>query len=89
MLNIAVHSRMKRQIVKFKAIAWFAATGVFAVAGALLAVGSSQASPDRGSPTPPARGDAAQLNARRALGSHVNAVEDALSGLPSFGGTWF
>ena len=29
------------------------------------------------------------MNARRALGSHVNAVENALSALPSFGGTWF
>ena len=29
------------------------------------------------------------MNARRALGSYVNAVENALSGLPSFGGTWF
>jgi hypothetical protein len=89
MLNIAVHSRMKRRIVKFKGIAWFAATGVFAVAGALFAVGSSQASPDRGSPKPPTRGEAAQLDARRALGSHVNAVGNALSALPSFGGVWF
>ena len=29
------------------------------------------------------------MDARRALGSYVNAVESALSGLPSFGGTWF
>jgi hypothetical protein len=29
------------------------------------------------------------MNARRALGSHVNAVGNALSGLPSFGGVWF
>jgi hypothetical protein len=35
--------------------------------------------------TPP---ELAELNARRALGSHVNGVEKALSSLPSFGGTW-
>lgn len=75
--------------MKFKIIAGLAAIGVFAVARALFTPGSSQGSPDRASPAPQARGDAAQLNARRALGSHVNAVENALSGLPSFGGVWF
>jgi hypothetical protein len=80
---------VKRRIMKFKTIAGLAAIGVFAVAGALFTLGSSQGSPDRASPAPPRRGDAAQLNARRALGSHVNAVENALSGLPSFGGVWF
>jgi hypothetical protein len=30
-----------------------------------------------------------ELNARRALGSHVNAVQNGLSALPSFGGVWF
>jgi hypothetical protein len=89
MLNIAVHSRMKRRIMKFKGIAWFAAIRVFAAAGSLFAVGSSQGSPDRASPAPPARGEAAQLDARRALGSHVTAVGNALSALPSFGGVWF
>jgi hypothetical protein len=80
---------MKRQIMKFKGIAWFAVTGVFGVAGALFTLGGSPASPGRGSPTPPTRGEAAQLDARRALGSHVNAVGNALSALPSFGGVWF
>ena len=75
--------------MKFKMIAGLAAIGVFAVAAALFSLGSSQASPDRASPTPPTRGDAAQLNARRALGSHVNAVGNALSALPSFAGVWF
>ena len=75
--------------MKFKRIDWFAVIGVFALAGALFALGDSQGSPDRVSPTPSTRGDAAQMNARRALGSHVNAVQDALSGLPSFAGTWF
>jgi len=78
--------------MKFKRIAGLGAIGVIAVAGALftlVTLGSSPASPDRGSPTPPTRGDAAQQNARRALGSHVNAVGNALSGLPSFGGVWF
>jgi hypothetical protein len=75
--------------MKFRRIAWFAAVGVFAVAGALFTLGNSQASPDRSSPAPPTRGDAAQLDARRALGSHVNAVGNALSALPSFGGVWF
>jgi hypothetical protein len=75
--------------MKSRGIAWVAVIGVFAVAGTLFTLGSSQASPDGASPTPPARGDAAQMNARRALGSYVNAVENALSGLPSFGGTWF
>jgi hypothetical protein len=75
--------------MKFKIIAGLAAIGVFAVAGALFTLGSSQGSPDRGSPAPPTRGDAAQLDARRALGSHVNAVGNALSALPSFGGVWF
>jgi hypothetical protein len=89
MLTVAVHSRRKRGIMKSGTIAWVAVIGVFGVAGALFTLGGSPASPDRGSPTPPARGDAAQLSARRALGSHVNAVENALSGLPSFGGTWF
>ena len=70
-------------------IAWVAVIGVLTVVGALSSLGSSRPSPDRGSPAPSARGDAAQMNARRALGSHVNAVENALSGLPSFGGTWF
>ena len=81
--------------MKFNGIAWSAAIGVVAVAGALFTLGNFQASPDRGSPTPtptptpPARGNAAQMDARRALGSHVNALGDALSGLPSFGGVWF
>ena len=83
--------------MKFKIIAGLGVIGVLAVAGALFALGNSQGSPDRVSPTPSTRGDAAQsthgdaaqMNARRALGSHVNAVENALSGLPSFGGTWF
>jgi len=75
--------------MKFRRIAWFAGIGVFAVAGALFTLGSSHGSPDRASPTPPTRGDAAQLDARRALGSHVNAVGNALSALPSFGGVWF
>jgi hypothetical protein len=88
MLTVAVHSRRKRRIMKSGTIAWVAVIGVFAVAGAFFTLGGSPASPDRGSPTP-ARGDAAQLDARRALGSHVNAVGNALSGLPSFGGVWF
>jgi hypothetical protein len=40
-----------------------------------------------GTPVTPA--ELAELDARRALGGHVNAVQNALSGLPSFGGTWF
>lgn len=75
--------------MKFKGIAGFAAIGVFAVAGTLFTLGNSQGSPDRASPAPATRGDAAQMDARRALGSHVNAVGDAVSGLPSFGGVWF
>ena len=75
--------------MKFKIITGLAAIGVFALSGALFTLGSSPASPDRASPAPPTRGDAAQLDARRALGSHVNAVGDAVSGLPSFGGVWF
>jgi hypothetical protein len=75
--------------MKFKIITGLAAIGVFALSGALFTLGSSPASPDRASPAPPTRGDAAQLDARRALGSHVNAVGNALSALPSFGGVWF
>jgi hypothetical protein len=75
--------------MKFKRIAGLGVIGVLALAGALFALGNSQGSPDRVSPTPSTRGDAAQMNARRALGSHVNAVENAVSGLPSFGGVWF
>jgi hypothetical protein len=40
-----------------------------------------------GTPVTPA--ELAELHARRALGSHVNAVQNAVSALPSFGGTWF
>jgi hypothetical protein len=40
-----------------------------------------------GTPVTPA--ELAELQARRALGGHVNAVQNALSALPSFGGTWF
>ena len=89
MLAVPVHSRWKSRIMKFNGIAWSAAIGVVAVAGALFTLDNSQASPDRVSPTPPTRGDAAQQEARRALGSHVNAVGNALSALPSFGGVWF
>jgi hypothetical protein len=39
--------------------------------------------------TPVTGPELAELNARRALGSHVKAVENALSASPSFGGTWF
>jgi len=75
--------------MKFRRIAGLGAIGVFALAGALFALRGSQASPVRASPAPPTRADAAQLNARHALGSHVNAVAHALSALPSFGGVWF
>jgi hypothetical protein len=88
MLTVGVYRRMKRRVMKFRGIAWATVIGVFAVAGALFTLGNSHGSPGRGSPTQSARGDAAQLNARRALGSHVNGVEKALSSLPSFGGTW-
>ena len=37
---------------------------------------------------PVTAGELAELHARRALGSHVNAVQDALSAQPDFAGTW-
>lgn len=39
--------------------------------------------------TPVTAPELAELNARQALGRHVNAVGDALSALPAFGGVWF
>jgi hypothetical protein len=39
--------------------------------------------------TPVTAAEQAELAARDALGSHVNAVGNALSALPSFGGVWF
>jgi hypothetical protein len=39
--------------------------------------------------TPVTAPELAELNARHALGSHVNAAENALSASPSFGGGWF
>lgn len=39
--------------------------------------------------TPVTAPELAELNARRSLGGHVNAVGHALSASPSFGGTWF